>query len=699
MRLAPLLFLLACALLSAATDYTTYIGDGYTYRVTALATDAAGNTYVTGSRSVIVGGSGGVALNDVFVSKLDPSGGLTLLATIGGKASDQANGIAVDPAGNIYIVGSTSSPNFPLHHPLQSAPSHGPIGGTGFLVKFSGDGTVFYSTYLGGTAGYSSMNAVAADAQGNAYVTGQTFASDYPRTPGLPAGTANTIIGGVSAAFFAKISPAGDKIIYAGGLAATGHACGAGSSCFLSTLPTWGTGIALDGADNAYICGNTGGTGLPATVGALRTEGIGAFAARVNAAGTGLGYLTLFGSANYIQGPSSNPGNLAYAITADAAGNAFIAGLTKDPDFPATPGSFQPKLSLASPQIDPVTGPPSDGFIAKLNPTGTSMVWASFLGGIRQDDVRAIATDSAGDVWVSGTTQSVDFPVSMGFPNGGEFLAELNASGSSLLSAARYSTGTVGTALAIDAQGVVHAAGDTGLISTLTPGQISSARLFGVTNAAGGELSGRVAPGELISLYGLHLGPEMPSPGAFDPAGFLPTMLAGVQVSINGTPAPLLYVSENQINAVAPLELVSGAPAVLRVTRNGAPLPDFRLVVDPVAPQVFRNADGSAAAINEDGSINSAANPAKVESFVSIWATGIGSVDGRDGEMATAAQPLCSCIVQDSRGQTILPSYAGAAPGMVTGVVQINFRVTDAGLYRFSVGSKLSDPFEILVTP
>jgi Beta-propeller repeat len=133
----PMLFL-ACGVSLAAADYTTYIGDEFPYTVTALAVDAAGNTYVTGSRAVNMPALGtGATLADIFVSKLDRSGNLTLLATLSGKASDKANSIALDPSGNIYLAGSTTSVNFPLHQPLQSvpAPQSFPPLGTGFLVE------------------------------------------------------------------------------------------------------------------------------------------------------------------------------------------------------------------------------------------------------------------------------------------------------------------------------------------------------------------------------------------------------------------------------------------------------------------------------------------------------------------------------------------------------------------------------------
>jgi uncharacterized protein (TIGR03437 family) len=695
-----------CALPSVAADYATYIGDAYSYTVTSLTTDQAGNTYITGARAVIVPDSSASPISDIFVSKVDPSGNVTLIATVSGKSSDQANGIAVDPTGNIYVVGSTSSPDFPLHLPLQNSPSA--LGAsTGFLVKFSANGTVLYSTYLGGTLGYGSLAAVAADSLGNAYVTGQTFASDYPHTAGLPAGRASASPGSsVSAAFFAKISPAGDKIVYAGGIVAGETACGGGSSCFTSTISNYGIAIALDPAGNAYIAGNAFGVGLPATAGALLAAGIGAFVAKVNANGAGLGYLTSLGSVNYAPPPvatNSDPGNIVWAIAADAAGNAYIAGSTSDPNFPATASAYQPKPAFPTPSNPYQPEPASDAFVAKLNPTGTAMVWASFLGGSNQDIARALAVDPSGDVWVSGTTLSADFPSSSGFPGGGEFLTEFNPAGSSLLYSARFPSSTVATALAIDPAGVVHFAGNNGLVSTLTPGQ-AGPRLFGIGNAAGGVMAGRVAPGEVISLYGLQIGPSTAVSSAFNSAGFLPTTLAGIQVTIGGTPAPLLYVSDTQINAVAPVELTANTTTALNFSLNGVPQPAFRMVVDQAAPGVFGGPNGYAAAINQDGTINSQTNPAQTGSYVSIWATGIGYSTGADGQMATAAQQGIGVIIHDSSyDQDIFPIYAGAAPGMVNGVAQINFQVGKSldgvGTYYLSVSGKNSGTFTVWLTP
>jgi uncharacterized protein (TIGR03437 family) len=705
MQHPALVMLLACAAYARAASYTTYIGDSFTCQVSAIATDANSNTYITGSRAVVSTSLN--PLTDIFVSKLDPAGKLTPIATFSGKGLDQANGMAVDPSGNIYVVGTTTSTDFPLRHPLQGTPSSGT---TGFLTKLTSGGTVIYSTYLGGTKGNSLLNSVAADADGNAYVTGMTQASDYPQTPGLPAGAVYPALAGgaISGAFFAKIDPAGSQVVYGGALSTQEHDCGEGSTCFLGPVYTEGTSIAVDPDGNAYVAGNAGGGGLPTTTGALLMRGIGAFVAKINAAGSGLTYLTYVGSANYIPGlaPSSNSGNLVYAIAADAGGNAYISGTTSDPAFPATSSAFQ--TTLAGSPGNPFSGPSANAFVAKLNPAGSSMVWATFLGGNGPDQAHAIAPDPAGNVWVSGTSQSVNFTRPPGSPVGNEFLVELNASGSALTYSALFPNNTVAAALAVDAGGVVHSGGATGLISAFPenspPGQSTNPWVFGLANSAGGALGGRVAPGELISLYGLHLGPATPVAGVFNAAGLLGTTLGGVTVTINGIPAPLLYVSDGQINAVAPVELTVGSAVTLQVSVNGVPLPDFRTFVDGAAPQVFRSADGFAAAVNQDGIFNSKTNPAPAGSYVSVWATGTGYFPASDGQVATAADPFCnltgSCEVLDEGGKPVDVAYVGAGPGTVNGVIQINFKITSGvSYYDLNVNGVSSDPFGVYVTP
>jgi uncharacterized protein (TIGR03437 family) len=242
-------------------------------------------------------------------------------------------------------------------------------------------------------------------------------------------------------------------------------------------------------------------------------------------------------------------------------------------------------------------------------------------------------------------------------------------------------------------------------------------RIYGIANAAYGPLLGRIVPAELISIYGSHIGPATPAWATADASGLLPTSLAGVQVFFNGVAVPLLYVSDSQINAVATQSASPGSSMLVHIVSNSVTSPDFPVTVVTADPEVFRNADGTAAAVNQDGSLNSAANPAKAGSIVSIWATGTGSIYPRppDGQISTAAQDYDCCqigaLVVRSSNFVQVPTpapvvlYAGAAPGMVAGIVQINFQIPPyidtPGTLGFSVfaSGKSSSTVGIYVTP
>jgi uncharacterized protein (TIGR03437 family) len=228
-----------------------------------------------------------------------------------------------------------------------------------------------------------------------------------------------------------------------------------------------------------------------------------------------------------------------------------------------------------------------------------------------------------------------------------------------------------------------------------------------MSNAAGGILAGRVAAGEVISIYGTNLGPGAGVTSSFNSAGFLPASLAAVQVTINGTPAPLLYVSSTQINAVAPVELTGTAAVSMQVTVGTVGtivLAPFRLAIDAAIPEVFHLTTGYAAAINQDGTVNSQTSPAKIGSIVSVWASGVGlPLTGADGQETAAAQSICNyCGIYSTAGATPLQlvplPYAGPAPGTVTGVVQLNFQVSSSQTYGLTANGKYSDPFEIYVS-
>jgi uncharacterized protein (TIGR03437 family) len=701
------LFLLT-ATLSFAGEFTTALGDTYPYTVSAITTDSAGNTYVVGSRqiggvpSVVVGVLSQtpppppvvvspffsfLGASDVFVSKLDPNGKLLFTDTFAGKGIDTGNAIALDPSGNIYIAGTTTSNDFPLSKALISQPS---TSGTGFIVKLSNDGsTILYSTYFGGTLGMTSITSLATDTNGNLYLTGMTNAPDFPHTAGLPLGPFTTETSG---AIIASISAAGDKILYSGAI--VGTTSGILNIELFPQIATTGAAIAVDPAGNAYIAGNST-LALPTTPGVLSPKGIGAFVAKVNASGTGLGYLTYLGSEVNLNemSPIATAGNVLYAIAVDAAGNAYLGGATSDPRFPTTPGSFLPGFNI------PPLGlglPPVvyEGFLAKLKPDASGMVWATYLDrGNAQGNgtfVQSIAPDPAGNVWATGITGGIVFPNPKGVSTGPEFVVALNASGSALNYQLTAPMGTIAQSVALDPSGFVHVAGINGFVSAIPPATPASTKISYFQNAAGGSVTARIAPAEIIAIFGPGIGPTTPA-SSTPTAGFYPKTLAGVQVTINGMNMPLLYVSQNQINAVVPMELPINSSATVRVISATGVTPDFPVWIVPSAPQAF------APVINQDGTINSTTNPAKSGSIVTFYATGWQSnfAGLADGQVATTAQDTClgncqATVLNTQNPQNFTVVYGGAAPGLVAGVTQFNVKLGTVAIDVGEFGLTLS---------
>ena len=638
-RLAAALILIAAL---PAAEFTTYLGDTNPYPIARVITDASGNTYAAGSRAFNLSSDPvrPIIGNGVYVKKIDPTGAVLFSVYLGGKGNDVGNGMALDAAGNIYVAGSTSSPDFPLRNPYQST------AGPGFIAKFSPDGLqLLYSTYFP-----AAINALAVDAAGNMYVTGSTNLSTFPVTAGLPHGGVTSGIPMVIGAFVTKLAATGDRIVWSTLFAGSDKNCGCCSSCFTSFRNASGVGIAVDPAGNAYVAGNTDTLNLPSTPGAMLGTGPGAFVAKINASGDSLGYLTYIGPGNLVISPNSYPANTAKAITVDAAGNAYVVGSTFDPQFPATAGAYQTVYHGPS-QVDVSSQP--DAFAIKLNPTGTAPVWATYIGGTAQDAASAVTLDASGNLWISGTTASTDFPNAQGWSNGGEFVVELSATGSALPYAGRYPNGTAAGAIAVDAAGLLHIGGSGGILSAIAASPRPVSRPLGIANAAWGPVGGRVAAGEVVSLYGPHIGP-------------------GTIVYVNDAAAPILYSSDSQINAVTPFGIDGQSTVRVRIGSG----PEFIAAVVPSDPQVFQFPGGQAAAINQDGTINGPDNPADRGSILAIWATGAGLPYPvpADGSIPSAAQDFHCCQVYN--GLTPLQVvYAGAAPGIIAGVVQINFRL------------------------
>jgi uncharacterized protein (TIGR03437 family) len=612
-----------------------YNSHTYPYTISAITTDFAGNTYIVGSRqltanTVILNLSTGLSAgSDVFVSKLDPNGNFLFTDTFGGKGVDTGIAIALDPSGNIYIGGTTTSPDFPLSESQQTQSNSA---GTGFIIKLTNDGTtILYSTYFGGALGISSVSGLATDTKGNLYVTGLTSSSDFVQASGLPTAPLTPVneFVNVSNVFVAEVAAAGGKILYAGEIAPPGNQA-------FATNPA--PGIAVDSTGEAFLrYNNTFNNG---------------FIAKINAAGAGFGF-----------SPISFP-DTVNAITVDAAGDAYLS-----------------------------TG----GTIEKLNPTGTAAWTFALPPGIVDSSPNSISLDASGNVWATGMTTSTTFPDANGWTTGTDFLVGVNASGSQLIYSALYPSLTVEQAVSVDALGLVHVAGKNAFVATIDSQAAPAKNIFALQNAFGANVTARVSPAEVVAIYGPGIGPAT-AVSATPTNGFYPTTLGGVEVSVNGTNIPLLYVSANQINAVFPMEVTANSAATVRVTNGSAVSANYPVRIVGSSPEANRTV------INQDGTINSFSNPAPGGSIVTFWVTGFQSSFAPliDGQVATVANndacvlaflgcTITAVAVINPHPASFLsiPTtvvYAGAAPGMVAGVTQFNLQVgTPATLNDFSL--------------
>ncbi len=416
--------------------FSTYLGGLNNDESAGLAVDSQGNTYLTGttsstnfpSQNAQQAASGG-GPSDAFVTKINAAGTAVVYSTyLGGNGADWGTGIVVDGAGNAYITGGTGSSNFPTQNALQSANA-----GTtnAFVAEVNAAGTALvYSTYLGGN-GADWGTGIAVDGAGNAYITGVTSSTNFPTHSPLQA----TFGGGSDDAFIAKVHAAGAALVYSTYLGGNGA--------------DWGTGIAVDGAGNAHITGGTGSSNFP-TDNPLQSTNVGtanAFVAELNAAGAALVYATYLGGTNY---------DYASGIALDAAGDAFVTGITHSSDFP-THNPFQS-----------TNGGGADAFVAEVNAAGTALVYSTYLGGNGADWGTSIVVDGAGNAYVTGSTGSGNFPTdnplqSVKSGASDAFVTEVFVGGKALLYSSYLggSNGDEGTGIAVGGTGTVYVTGVT----------------------------------------------------------------------------------------------------------------------------------------------------------------------------------------------------------------------------------------------
>jgi hypothetical protein len=428
-----------------ALDYSTYLGGSLLDLARAVAVDAAGNTYVAGVTSSsdfpslnslnpgVAPSDAGFA-SDAFVTKLDPSGQIvyaTFLGDVGaGPGSlESVTGLAVNSAGDVYVTGRTNATDFPTVNALQ--PALNGDGFTSYLVELNaaGDGLVF-STYLNDAV----TRGLALDGAGNIYLAGLDGGGIRP-TPGAASTTA-------SGSFVAKLNPAANQVLYATFVPGTenqtipGDQIAAGGEV---------NGLAVDAAGEVVVTGDTVEQNGPVVHAAQPAFGGGrydAFAAKLTADGSGLVYWT------YLGGSKNDVGN---AVALDSAGNAYVVGTTTSADFP-TANAVQPAYGGGdnADTSGDSAGPfglmlAGDAFVTKLDLAG-AVKYSTYLGGGGPDTGTAVAVDAAGNAYITGQTDSTNFPTahalqptlagdqfSSGYSSlgrGDAFLTRINAAGS-----------------------------------------------------------------------------------------------------------------------------------------------------------------------------------------------------------------------------------------------------------------------------
>lgn len=564
-----------------------------------------------------------------------------------------------DPGGPSYLVKLTPAGTvvyqttlaFPATALAIDAAGYAYLAGINLVEKLGTDGTtVIYQTTIGGSD--LTVKALAVDSLGRIYVTGTSSAGDVATTPGAfqpgPSPTVTQLHG-----FVMRLKPSG-AIDY---------------GSYLD--PGQPSSIAVDASGAALVAGEPLSTDFPTTPGAYLTRGYG-FLLRLSADGSALIYST------YTE-PSAQ-----CCLVVDSAGDATLA-------------------------LENIDGTRSQ--VVRFDPQGAPKVVATLSGA-----ALALAVDSAGNIYIA-TAAAINYPSRNSLAPcsslGSAVLTVLDSGGNVLQ--ATYIPGLsndynlTAMSLAPDSTVSIFGAPDPGyapsqnlagspsallqLTRLSQNAKAQTVQLACVGNAANyTSYSNRgIAGGEIVSLFGQGLGPTAGTQPQVNVQTGFPTKLAGVQVTFNGTPGPLLYVQDSQINAISPWALQTGQPVEICVVYNGAPTNCMVRTAVDADPGVFTVDGVFAVALNQDGSFNSASHPANGESIVTVFATGLGAINPAQPDGSIVGFPLPANVLPvtmytyngvpffDLFTFFLTINYAGPAPIQVAGVSQINFTPFSAG--------------------
>ncbi len=602
----------------------------------ALALDSSGNLYI-------------LTNGDGRIRKVDTKAVITTVAgagTAGFADGDAAKaqfyfptGLAIDGSGNLFVADalnmrirkvasgsvSTVAGNGILSYSGDNGPALAAQLNTPLGVAVDASGAVYVADAYNNVVRKVAKNGVISNVAGNGQAGNSDPQLDHPQAVAAdPAG--NVYIADTQNSRIRKVTAAG-----------TGSNL-AGSDQFYTP-----TGVAADAAGNVYV----------ADLSRNMVRRISAGGAVTTVAGTGNA-----GSSGDGKAATSALLNSPRAVALDAAGNLYIADS----------GNYRIRRVDTGGVIATIAGNGLPGYSGDLGPAVNAQIGS----------VISLAADASGNVYFSDGTR-----VRKVFASG--FITTLAGSGQpgysgdgGLASAAQLNSPA---GVAIDTNGNIYVA-DSGnnavrLLQPAANGLSISAVTSGATNQPG-----VIAPGEVVVLYGAGMGPAQLVPFQLNGAGLVDTALAGTRVFFNGSPAPVLYTSAGQVGVVAPYNL-TGPKADVVATYQGQVSAALTVSVAASAPGLFTlngSGSGPAVAVNQDGTLNDAAHPAKAGAFVTLYGTGAGQTTpaGQDGAPATVPFPVPVLPVSVTiGGKNATIQYAGAAPNQVAGVLQVNVFVPD----------------------
>jgi uncharacterized protein (TIGR03437 family) len=673
-------------------------------RFGSIARDSAGYVYVTGytasqdfPKTQLFGTPGEPAFH-VFVTKL--SADLQTVyysAIIGGNQTDWGYGIQVDGAGSAYVVGTTTSSNFPTVHAAQANYGNKRVAqpSSAFILKLDPKGdALVYSTFLGGE-GVDGGTAISIDGTGAAYATGSATSPDFPVTPGAIHLGPKLVVSGSTGIYqnsvwVAKLSPDGGTFDYV--------AIYGGSQ---EAIPT---SIAVDSQGNAYAAGEVatiGPSDFPIVGNVVQPTRLGSngctncangFVSKLNPSGAAFVFSTYFGGSksDFING-----------LALDDAGNIYIVGNTSSPDLPVTAGVLGPTF-IAS----------SNAFVAALDNSASTVLACSYLGGTTAANANAILVRAPGVIGIVGgaTNDFVGFPLVKNRIGGVYievdplFQKVINTYAPAAFSAAY-------TAAAAAPDGSVAMGSSTQIIFAASGLEVSSSRydvillvdpapqaapppvvptIGSVVSATSFGGFAAVAPGSFIEIYGLNLAPDTRGWTKADFTGNqAPTSLDGVEVSIAGQNAFVNYIVANpgQVNVQLPSNIPTGPQQITVTNKLGTSAP-FNVTVNATEPGLLAPAsfqvggkqyvvaflsDNVTYVLPAGAIAGLPSRPAKPGETIVMYGNGFGPVtpDIPGGQLVTQNNQLTLPLEVMFGDKPAQLAYFGLSPGLV-GVYQFD---------------------------